>query len=396
VSLLRRTVDETAAELEATRAARLAAEADAMAAGATYEDGDAADAAREREAAAHTAHVAARCALFVAEADPYAADAARREALAADDEAAAAAYDAAATQAAERYRNGRRLTEAELAAYKAGRDAADTEAANAAADAARERLHAAADELAEAAGAVVVVAEDDTAGESVRILMSWPDADEGPNLAALEAIAAAAVMRHDDATREAVGLPVRGVPPRADAAPTVTDAQWADAKRRGWGDTREAYAAYRVAKDAADARDAAEDEAPGGFHAQWQEAQDKAAAREAWVDAAMAREARRRNEDEAAAVDAFAAAVAPPDSQAVADTLARAYDAARDVADMLNPRVLCATPGSLEHVAYAALLERVKQPAEELAYRLSHYLVHLPAPSSPMRHAVGDDDEIPW
>jgi len=83
-------------------------------------------------------------------------------------------------------------------------------------------------------------------------------------------------------------------------------------------------------------------------------------------------------------------------SQEVADVLSRAYDATRAVLIMLeeDDRTY-PTPGSLEHVAFAVLLERVVPLGSEFACRLSHYLRHLPEPTEPRRYDIRDHD-IPF
>lgn len=89
-----------------------------------------------------------------------------------------------------------------------------------------------------------------------------------------------------------------------------------------------------------------------------------------------------------------------PTSQEVADTLSRAYDAACDVLAMLDESRICPTPGSLEHIAFAALMERVVHPGRDFALCLSHYLQHLPEPTDARRHDVPGppfyDDDIPF
>lgn len=95
-----------------------------------------------------------------------------------------------------------------------------------------------------------------------------------------------------------------------------------------------------------------------------------------------------------------AAAAQPlPTSQEAADALSRAFDAACDVLAMLNEELICPTPGSLEHVAYAVLMERVAPPGFLFAERLAHYLQHLPEPTEARRHTgvpCPDPADIPF
>lgn len=79
----------------------------------------------------------------------------------------------------------------------------------------------------------------------------------------------------------------------------------------------------------------------------------------------------------------------PPTSQDVADTLSAAFDAVMDVVEMLErEQKRRDPPGSLEHVAYAALAEHVLPPARDFVDRARHYLVHLPEPTAGRRHPV--------
>jgi hypothetical protein len=95
-----------------------------------------------------------------------------------------------------------------------------------------------------------------------------------------------------------------------------------------------------------------------------------------------------------------AEAPALPTSQEVADALGRAYDAACDVVAMLDQQRICPTPGSLEHVACAAMMERVLGPACDFATRVSRYLYQLPQPTVKLHHGLeclpGHEDDLPF
>lgn len=79
------------------------------------------------------------------------------------------------------------------------------------------------------------------------------------------------------------------------------------------------------------------------------------------------------------------AAVATPTSQEVADAFGRAFEATCDVLAMLDTYVVCPSPGSLEHVAFETLIERVVPPGENFAEQLRRYLCLLPGTTEP-RH----------
>lgn len=85
-----------------------------------------------------------------------------------------------------------------------------------------------------------------------------------------------------------------------------------------------------------------------------------------------------------------------PTSQEVADVLSRAYDATQDVIYLLDESRICPTPGSLEHVAFAALIERVVPQGRAFAERLSHYLRHLPGSTEARRHQIPVYDDYPF